>query len=102
MKIIKFKKAIGEIPNNSLGILRIGINGAMDMSKVFIPNSYVSLSESILPCYEMPVDSSLWEEVNEKLLTENEVKQLIDLNEKVNRKEKLFIGDGILVKKLIV
>jgi hypothetical protein len=93
--IIKFIKAIGEIPEGALGLIRIGI-----YSRVFIPRRYVNLAAPIIPCYDMPEEnpSSYWTHIQESALTDLEKKELSDFEEEISKKEKLFIGEDLILK----
>ena len=83
MVIIKFKKSVGDIPEGALGILRIGIKGNIDYSRVFILREYVGLPINILPCYDMPTDSSYWDEITEINLTKIELNFIMELNSEI-------------------
>jgi hypothetical protein len=101
MIVIKFKKSVGEIPERALGILRNTLNGNIDYSRVFIPRHYVGLDKNILPCYDMPTDNeNCWEEVSNGI-DETELKELTDLDNEIESKERLLIGPGgVIIKTL--
>ena len=104
MIVIKFKKSVGEIPEGALGILRSTLDGNVDYTRVFIPRHYVGLDESILPCYDMPIndaDCIYWEEINERSLSKMRLKELTDLDNEIESKERLLIGPGgVIIKTL--
>lgn len=100
MRIIKFSRTVGEIPEGSLGILRIGLDGRTDYTRVFVPRRFVGLNMEFIPCYEMPTDDGSWTEIQGSALTKQEIEELSELNEEIQTKEKLFIGPNVLIKTM--
>ena len=99
--IIKFNRKVGDIPKDSLGILRMGVDGKINFNRVFIPRHYISLNANVLPCYDMPISNESWSQVSEFILTETEKQILYDLDNEILEKEKVLIGPcGILIRTL--
>lgn len=95
--IVKFNIDVGEIPKESLGILLKGAIGDIDYSRIFIPNRYVGLPESIIPCYTIQKNGD-WRYMEDIDTTDAEKKELSDLEKKIFKRERLFIApNGILV-----
>jgi hypothetical protein len=102
MYVIKFKKAIGEIPKDALGFFFEESN----YTRVWIPRQYTGLSKNLMPCYMMPIKnkqymlySDDWERVQD--LTDIEKQQLNDLENEIKEKWTLYIGpSGVMARTM--
>lgn len=98
---VKFNKALGEIPEGALGLLRSGIMGGdVNRSRVFIPRHYVGISKSLIPCYDLR-GASDYVEVPESVLTEQEKQELVDLDAEISNKTNLMIGPGGMIVTIL-
>ena len=98
---IRFTRMVGDIPEGTLGILHMGLEGLINYTRVFVPRRYVGLDENTIPCYDMPDNDGSWVEIEENALTDAEKKELSELDEEILDKEKMYIGpDGMLIKTL--
>jgi hypothetical protein len=104
MYIIKFKKAIGEIPKDALGFFHEDerIEGGLNYTRVWVPRQYTGLSKDLMACYLMPTNdknqftlqSEDWERVQD--ITDIERQQLLDLESEIKEKQIFYMGpDGI-------
>ena len=101
--IIKFKEEAGDIPKDSLGLIRNHfLTADADYTKVFVPHHFVHLDKKELPCYTMPssLDDKVhpcWIEISEDFLTEEEVQMLMQFEIELNDRVTLFIGpNGVM------
>ena len=99
---IKFNLSVGDIPEGAIGFLQGNTDGTVNYSRCFILRKYVGLDDKVLPCYDMAINNEkyvYWSEIKD--LEESLKKELLELEDEINKKEKLYIGPGgILVRTL--